>query len=103
MGADWLVKEGQIVMIGRFQPGWFLKKPLLGIVERDRGGHYLVSNEGLALYAIGASEEEALVDFKEMLVSAYQFLEARAGEDLDLKILFWEYQKYLERAEPLAV
>jgi hypothetical protein len=31
----------------------------------------------------------------------YLLLEARAGEDLDLQILFWKYQRYLEREAPL--
>jgi hypothetical protein len=49
MDSDWLVKDSQIIMIGWFQPEWFLRKPLLAVVEQDRMGHYLISNEGLVL------------------------------------------------------
>jgi hypothetical protein len=103
MEAEWLVKDSQIVMIGRFQPEWFLRKPLLAVVEQDRMGHYLISNEGLVLYAVGFTQEEALEDFKAALISTYQFLEARAGEDPDLERLLLEYQKYLERPSSPAV
>jgi hypothetical protein len=95
------VKDSQIVIIGQFQPGWVLKKGLLGIVEQDRLG--LISNEGLVLYAIGVTQEETLADFQGALISVYKFLEARAGEDLELKILFWEYQKYLESVDPFVI
>jgi hypothetical protein len=103
MDSDWLREISRFVTIGRFHPGWFLIKPLLGIVEQDQAGHYFVSNETLGLYAVGFTREEALDEFKSSIIDNYRYLEARAGEDLDLKILFWEYQKYLQRDAPVAV
>ena len=103
MEPNWLTETSRFVTIGLFYPGWFLRKPLLGIVERDQAGHYFVSNETLCLYAVGFTRDEALEEFKSTIIDNYQLLEARAEQDLDLKILFWEYQKYLERADPLVI
>src|SRR5262245_31405121 len=103
MDSEGLREVSRFVTIGLFYPGWFLRKPLLGIVEQDQAGHYFVSNEPLGLYAVGFTRDEALEEFKFTIIDNYLILEARAGEDLDLKILFWEYQKYLEREAPLSL
>jgi hypothetical protein len=98
MDADWLKEESRFVTIGHLQPGWRLTKALLCIVERDQAGHYFISNEPLGLYAVGLTRGQAMLDFQASLIDNYQHLERQAGKDLDLKILFWEYQKYLERS-----
>jgi hypothetical protein len=103
MGSEWLREVIRFIVVGQIYPGWLLKKPLLGVVEQDRMGYYLISNEELVLYAIGATEEEALEDFKGALIDNYEYLEAQAGEDPDLARLFQEYQKYLKRSDPLVV
>lgn len=103
MEPDWLKDIGRLLLTGYVYSGWWLRKSLLAVVERDEEGHYFISNEGLGLYAIGITQEEALEDFKTTLIGNYQYLEARAREDPDLERLFQEYQKYLKRPAPLAV
>jgi hypothetical protein len=96
---DWLVEDSHFVVIGQLYPGWLLKKGLLGVIERDQAAHYYISNEDLGLYAVGLTQEEAEADFKHTIIDNYRRLEKGAKEDLDLKILLSEYQKYLERAD----
>lgn len=98
MKPDWLEEDSRFVTIGHLHPGWKLTKALLCIVERDQAGHYFISNERLGVYAVGFTRQQAMVDFKNTLIDNYQSLETRAGGDLDLKMLLWEYRKYLERA-----
>ena len=98
-----LAEEFDIVEISRFttvgyiQPGWMLIKPLSGVVEQDQEGlYFFISNEGLGLYAVGFTQEEALADFKTSLIDNYQLLESRVRGEPDLELLFQEYQEYLK-------
>lgn len=91
-----IVEVSRFTTVGYIQPGWMLIKPLSGIVEQDQAGHYFfISNEGLGLYAVGFTQEEALADFKTSLIGNYQLLEARVRAEPDLELLFQEYQEYL--------
>src|SRR5262245_39933407 len=95
-GLD-IVEVSRFTTVGYIQPGWMLIKPLSGVVEQDQEGHYyFISNEGLGLYAVGFTQEEALADFKSSLIGNYQLLEARVGAEPDLAFLFQEYQGYLQ-------
>jgi hypothetical protein len=102
MESKWLTDVGRLLITGYIQPGWLLRKSLLTVVERDEEGHYFISNEALGVYAVGITQEQVLEDFKTTLVYNYEYLEVRAG-DPDLGGLFGEYQKYLNRPDPLAV
>jgi hypothetical protein len=97
MEAEWLTEDSRFLLIGQIYPEWELRKALLGVIERDQAGHYFISNEESGLYAVGFSHDEALIDFKQTLLDNYERLEARAGEDSDLQLLLWKYQKYLKR------
>jgi hypothetical protein len=91
-----IVEVSRFTTVGYIQPGWMLIKPLSGVVEQDQAGHYFfISNEGLGLYAVGFTQEEALADFKTSLIGNYQLLEARVRVEPDLELLFQEYQAYL--------
>jgi hypothetical protein len=94
-----LVEVSRCAAAGYIYPGWRLIKPLLGLIERDQAGHYYISNEGLGLYAVGFTQEEALADFMTVLIDNYQLLEAGAGDDPDLEALFQKYQAYLRVAD----
>ena len=91
-----LTRAGQVLITGYIYPGWLLARPILGIEEQDEAGCYFISNEGLGLYAVGFTHEEALADFRQTLISNYQLLEAQANENADLQVLFQEYRKYLK-------
>ena len=91
-----LMRAGQVLITGYIDPGWLLVKPLLGIHEQDRSGYHFISNEGLGLYAVGFTQEEALADFKQTLIGNYQLLEAKVNDSSDLQALFQEYRKYLK-------
>jgi hypothetical protein len=103
MESNWLTEDSQFLLIGQIYPEWILRKSLPGLVERDQAGHYFISNEGLGVYAVGFTRAEALEDFKQTLIYNYLYLEAKAGEDPELERLLQDYQKYLKRAESLAV
>jgi hypothetical protein len=91
-----LISEAPFVITGYIYSEWLLAKPLPGLTERDQEGYYFISNEGLGLYAVGVTWEEALVNFKASLIDNYQLLEASAKDDSDLQALFREYQTYLK-------
>jgi hypothetical protein len=42
MEAEWLTEVIRFIVVGQVYPGWLLKKPLRGVVEQDRMGHYLI-------------------------------------------------------------
>ena len=91
------VEVSRFTTVGYIQPGWMLIKPLSGIVEQDQEGlYFFISNEGLGLYAVGFTQEEALADFKASLIDNYQLLESRVRGEPDLELLFQEYQEYLK-------
>jgi hypothetical protein len=92
-----IVEVSRFTTVGYIQPGWMLIKPLSGVVEQDQEGlYFFISNEGLGLYAVGFTQEEALADFKTSLIGNYQLLEARVRGEPDLELLFQEYQEYLK-------
>jgi hypothetical protein len=92
-----IVEVSRFTTVGYIQPGWMLIKPLSGIVEQDQEGlYFFISNEGLGLYAVGFTQEEALADFKTSLIDNYQLLESRVRGEPDLELLFQEYQEYLK-------
>ena len=92
-----IVEVSRFTTVGYIQPGWMLIKPLSGIVEQDQEGlYFFISNEGLGLYAVGFTQEEALADFKTSLIDNYQLLESRVRGEPDLELLFQEYQGYLK-------
>ena len=83
-----LMRAGQVLITGYISPGWLLARPVLGIEEQDEAGHFFLSNEALGLYAVGFTQEEALADFRQTLISNYRRLEAQANENSDLQSLF---------------
>jgi hypothetical protein len=92
-----IVEVSRFTTVGYIQPGWMLIKPLSGVVEQDQEGlYFFISNEGLGLYAVGFTQEEALADFKTSLIGNYQLLESRVRGEPDLELLFQEYQEYLK-------
>jgi hypothetical protein len=91
-----LMRAGQVLITGYIYPGWLLARPILGIEEQDEAGCYFISNEGLGLYAVGFTQEQALADFRQTFISNYQLLETQANENSDLQVLFQEYRKYLK-------
>lgn len=97
MESNWLTEAGRLVLAGYISPGWLLRSNLLAVVERDKEGHYFISNEELGVYAVGFSHEQALEDFKHTLIDNYGLLEKGVETDLDLIDLFGQYQKCLKR------
>lgn len=97
--SRWLTPAGQVLLAGCLPPRWVLLKPLSGLKEQDQTGHCLISNEGLGLYGVGFTQEQALADFETSLINNYRFLEENSGGNPDLQPLFQKYQSYLRVRE----
>jgi hypothetical protein len=90
------IKETQL-LAGEIAPGWSIRNPLTIHVEPDEDGSFIVTDDELALYGVGASKEAAIADYAVSLVEYYEIVEAAATDHPPSIALLNRLGRYITR------
>jgi hypothetical protein len=86
-----------IYFIGEIAPGWFIRQPLQATIERDEAGEYVISDNELAVYGVGADRESAMADYVESLIEYYELIEEESRTHQSTVPLFRHVERFVIR------
>lgn len=92
------VEPATVVLLGQVAPGWHVIRPLFVLVEQDRDGSYVVSDDIFLVYGSGETAVEARGDYITSLVEYYAIL-AASDDPLD-QAQFRLLREYLQPSRP---
>lgn len=70
-----------VALSGEIAPGWRILQPLYVLVEQDRDGSYVISDDIFLVYGAGETATDARDDYVQSLIEYYHILADAAAPD----------------------